>query len=832
MDGRVSRRGLLRTAGGLAAGVALGGAIGRHGYAVPAAEGDFGSTASLALSQRIDLTDDSTELIREKALQNVTVLQSFAIDNVNKRIYTVQVIQGGLQLPGETAPVSGDVRASRGDLCVTQLDLAGNRLGYMYLKGFGHGVQIGVEPSGTAAYLWTETDSVNARGTAIARFKFSNGQVLTNTSSALEKHVPVPGSTNNTCTIDPTTNRLIVRYFVSGHPMYRVYELSDVRARNYTPLVEVPEPYIVGNEQPFQGYAAIGRFLYLLEGSNYGSPGSVYPDGNTHITCVDLNTGALVDRQLTRAGKTLSYREPEGMGVHLPTLSDPSTARLCFGFASGASGARRASIFYKDRKISGTWPRNFVSGDVAMVKAASGVCVSYRVGADGAVWGSQQSGAGGTYGRWGRVSGTGMFTGRPAATLKVDDTIAVYALGVDRKVWGVGQASPGAGFGPWGRIGTNHADVDFASAPSPVSVASGFIVLYALGLDGWIWGCQAPAGGTFGSWGHIGDRDGFVGQPTAMTAPNGTIAIYARRTDNKIYKIGQSRIGAAFGPWDMVGTNAADVDFVTEPSVAIAADGSTRLYALGADGWIWGCQAPLSGNFGAWERIGGSGGLASRPQPLLHPNDTLVLYARGTDNRMRGVGQESPGVDFGLWGVIGTGAALLTGDPSAILNDNRTLVIHSLGSDGCVWGTRQTSVGGVFGTWAMTWPTVRRGDVGEQVRTVQYLLRQHGATLAVDGDFGPITEAAVTSFQSSHGLPATGVVVDSTWSALVVTVGNGSSGEAVKAVQSQLNIRGYVLVVDGVFGPLTEAAVRDFQSGQALPVDGVVAPSTWSRLAW
>jgi len=41
------------------------------------------------------------------------------------------------------------------------------------LKGFGHGVQIGVESAGTTAYIWTETDSVkegsSGWGTQIAR---------------------------------------------------------------------------------------------------------------------------------------------------------------------------------------------------------------------------------------------------------------------------------------------------------------------------------------------------------------------------------------------------------------------------------------------------------------------------------------------------------------------------------------------------------------------------------------------------------------------------------------------------------------------------------------
>lgn len=131
----------------------------------------------------------------------------------------------------------------------------------------------------------------------------------------------------------------------------------------------------------------------------------------------------------------------------------------------------------------------------------------------------------------------------------------------------------------------------------------------------------------------------------------------------------------------------------------------------------------------------------------------------------------------------------------------------------------------------LIWPTVQRGATGERVRTVQYLLRQHGQSLAVDGIFGPATESAVRSFQRSRGLADTGVVASSTWTVLIVVVRRGSTGDAVRAVQSQLNTRGYALAMDGIFGPATEAAVRDFQSRQRLAIDGVVGPITWNALA-
>lgn len=55
---------------------------------------------------------------------------------------------------------------------------------------------------------------------------------------------------------------------------------------------------------------------------------------------------------------------------------------------------------------------------------------------------------------------------------------------------------------------------------------------------------------------------------------------------------------------------------------------------------------------------------------------------------------------------------------------------------------------------------------------------------------------------------------------------NGSRGDPVRELQNLLG----GLTVDGIFGPRTEAAVREFQRLAGLVADGIVGPITWGKL--
>lgn len=318
----LSRRSLLKAGGATVAAGALG--LAGLGFAAPA-------SAALPSSQYFDLSQPSYDFFpnRNRPLHGSHhAMQGFTFDNVNRRLFVIQ------QRDGST----GD------DLCVNQLDWDGNVVGYMNLENAGHGVSIGVEAVGTSSYLWTEANSDasddSGRGTALQRFKFVSGQ----TPTSVRKFFT--GSDNVTCATDPVNNRILIRRSVSGHMQFTAYSLTAASAGDFSsPLAQINMPSVPGT---FQGYTFYGKYLYVLTGDGHANSDDI----DSKISCIDLNTGAIVQNSvLTRAGSTLVWREPEGMAVYKTTAGN---VKLFFGFASRPSVDsidRYANIFYKDALI-------------------------------------------------------------------------------------------------------------------------------------------------------------------------------------------------------------------------------------------------------------------------------------------------------------------------------------------------------------------------------------------------------------------------------------------------------------------------------------------------
>ncbi|GGM90415.1 hypothetical protein GCM10011578_007790 [Streptomyces fuscichromogenes] len=268
-------------------------------------------------------------LWRKGTLKEPTVLQSFAFDETHRHLYVLQITATGHE---------------SGDLCLNRLGYKGERLGHMYLKGFGHGVSLGVQnASDGTVWIWTEADSVGGYGKGVTRFRFENG--ATRTVKDVKVRYPVAGSKNNQPTVCMTSRRIAVRYRLAGVPRYRVWDLDAFVARDYSaPVADFaqtgahPDP-----EVPFQGYALDGDHVYQLAGTAYDDTANLASAyGNAYISCLDIRTGALVQQRRTEAGRSLAYREPEGLAVR-----HTGTPGLYLGLASGTAGEREFSLFHK-----------------------------------------------------------------------------------------------------------------------------------------------------------------------------------------------------------------------------------------------------------------------------------------------------------------------------------------------------------------------------------------------------------------------------------------------------------------------------------------------------
>lgn len=185
------------------------------------------------------------------------------------------------------------------------------------------------------------------------------------------------------------------------------------------------------------------------------------------------------------------------------------------------------------------------------------------------------------------------------------------------------------------------------------------------------------------------------------------------------------------------------------------------------------------------------------------------------------------------------------------------------------WGVVSNNDGNEEASVTVSYPTIKLGSKGSDVKKAQQLLIAKGyscGAAGADGDFGAGTYNAVKKFQAANGLEADGIVGANTWAALLKTeqpkpetkpeqtkpekepekpvaptgstctvelpiVKQGNKGFTVIAVQTLLGKHNFnVNYIDGDFGPDTLAKVKAFQKAKGLTADGIVGSRTWVKL--
>ncbi|MFD9302310.1 signaling protein [Streptomyces sp. NPDC060048] len=340
----ISRRTMLL--GGGATGVALTGALLTGRLSGAARDRDLPEPPSSPVVGVFDTSADQ-QLLAPTPLMNTTVVQSFAFDDTRGDLYAVQIVQGGLWLDDEPDRLTSAERSLNGDLCVTRVPVSGNgKTEYMYLRGFGHGVSIGIEPSRSGVWLWTESDAdpKTGYGRAVARVPFKAGSTLDSDDPSVRHHRPVPGSVANQPVLDLVGDRVMVSYWTTDKPAqqwYSVYRRDEFLAGRYQELHAVRQ---VGRKtsETFQGCTLFGDHVYQLAGTAYtGADGRNPPSskGNARLSAIDLRTGEPSGRARVYAASGLPHREPEGLAVQVT-----DQPRLCAGFAVGDSGDRTLTV--------------------------------------------------------------------------------------------------------------------------------------------------------------------------------------------------------------------------------------------------------------------------------------------------------------------------------------------------------------------------------------------------------------------------------------------------------------------------------------------------------
>lgn len=124
----------------------------------------------------------------------------------------------------------------------------------------------------------------------------------------------------------------------------------------------------------------------------------------------------------------------------------------------------------------------------------------------------------------------------------------------------------------------------------------------------------------------------------------------------------------------------------------------------------------------------------------------------------------------------------------------------------------------------------------DDVREVQtYMNKEYNSGLAVDGDFGPKTKAAIVKqVQKLIGTSADGIFGKNSkaaWGSRCIK--KGSKGELVRLVQMMLVCRGYSIGsagADADCGSKTVAAIKRYQQKNGLSADGIAGKNTAAKL--
>jgi hypothetical protein len=260
-----------------------------------------------------------------------TVMQSFAIDELNRHIYVVQL---------NSRFTSGGAE----DVTITRCSFDGRRIDYMLCENMGHGTQIGVENTNGTLYIWSSYEIVDASGTAtdqeIVRFPYKAGGTINQSDASIQRFSALPKGDNLHPAVDQKNRQMVIRYDnKTDRQWVELHDLDAVLANQYNPLATVDIPADISYLQSF----------WLDDGALYWYTGDTNEDNYPRlITVINMETGEQIAQKGVSVGSDIAQRyegdiEPEGMCM----FTDPDTGAktLLIGIVTGVAGARIRRIY-------------------------------------------------------------------------------------------------------------------------------------------------------------------------------------------------------------------------------------------------------------------------------------------------------------------------------------------------------------------------------------------------------------------------------------------------------------------------------------------------------
>ena len=125
---------------------------------------------------------------------------------------------------------------------------------------------------------------------------------------------------------------------------------------------------------------------------------------------------------------------------------------------------------------------------------------------------------------------------------------------------------------------------------------------------------------------------------------------------------------------------------------------------------------------------------------------------------------------------------------------------------------------------------------GNVARIQSTLNERYGLNISVDNIYGNETKKALvkglqTELNKQFGskLAVDGIFGTNTYNACI-NVRKGAEGNITYLIQAMLVCHSFNINADGIFGPATENAVKEFQSRNGLSADGIVGKNTFNKL--